>query len=309
MDKEESSSSDRKIDIDARIAEIVDNDKKEIKVEEEKKYRTKIDEKNQVEFAEELSADTIDIVFCLDVTGSMSKFISRTKEVIKNMIDYFQRVTIYESKFGIVAYRDHPPEEKTFITKIHNISTPENALKFLEELRASGGGDTPEAVLQGLMDSIVGINWRSTPIVENEKELSYQRILIHVGDAPAHGREFHEESVDDRWPEGCPSKITGSMIANALKEFNIHYQFCRLTNITDKMMNAFEKIFEKFEVIDLVFQKDLDKSYKEEFDKYKVSKGNYKGKEWDAMSASEKQEVMYEHEVTKTTSKKIRVNK
>lgn len=280
-------------DPDAKVAEEQGK-----KSESRRESKTVINSKNDVEFSEELSADTVDIVFCLDVTGSMSSYITRSKAVIKNMIDYFERVSPNKSFFGIVAYRDHPPQETSFITQVHNLSTAEKALSYLNNLQASGGGDTPEAVLQGLMDSVKKINWRTTPIKEGDKELSYQRILIHVGDAPAHGNEFHGPEVDDHWPKGCPSKITIKALAQAINDHNIFYQFCRLTTQTDKMMNVFEKHFNRYEMIDLVLTQENLHQNLSEFEDYKAMNAEYVNRSWSSMAYSEQQEVMFEHKVT-----------
>ena len=55
-------------------------------------------------------------------------------------------------------------------------------IKFINGLNAQGGGDYPEAVLDGLYEAAKAINWRnswSTPIL---------RYIFHIADAPPHGK-------------------------------------------------------------------------------------------------------------------------
>ncbi len=56
-------------------------------------------------------------------------------------------------KFGFVAYRDHPPEDLTYVTKYYDLSESEEIYSFINSLQANGGGDVPEAVMDGLNDS------------------------------------------------------------------------------------------------------------------------------------------------------------
>jgi hypothetical protein len=53
-------------------------------------------------------------------------------------------------RFGIVAYRDHPPQDLSFVTMVNDLDNKEAAIEFLNDLVAEGGGDYPEAVLDGL---------------------------------------------------------------------------------------------------------------------------------------------------------------
>ncbi len=64
------------------------------------------------------------------------------------------------------------------MTKVKELSTNIEILKFIETLSANGGGDGPEAVLDGLNESINKVNWR-------EKSLRY---IFHIADAPPHGK-------------------------------------------------------------------------------------------------------------------------
>ena len=256
----------------------------------------------QVEFSSDSAADHLDVVFCIDVTGSMSSYIERSKKVITNMITYFSQS---EEKpfYGVVAYRDHPPEETSFITMIEPLGDAEKALEFVKNLKAQGGGDSPEAVLQGLLESIEKINWRN---IEDPVK-TYKKLLIHVADAPPHGKDFHASSLDDHWPEGCPSGITMEQLAKAMNTNGIHYHFCRLNNSTDVMQQKFEKEFKNCEIIDLVITNANLMEKKAEFDEYraefKKEKAEFKGMEFEEMGFADQQECYYEAKVCSKMAK------
>jgi len=57
------------------------------------------------------------------------------------------------------------------------------------QMQASGGGDGPESVTDGLFD-VVRLNWRPRAA----------RVVVWVGDAPPHG----VEPSGDEFPAGCP---------------------------------------------------------------------------------------------------------
>jgi hypothetical protein len=86
----------------------------------------------------------LDIVFCCDTTGSMSSYINESKQTIRRIIE--ASIAIKDVKFRFVAYRDHPPEDVTYITRSNpeNLTNATNIIQFIETLDAAGGGDGPE---------------------------------------------------------------------------------------------------------------------------------------------------------------------
>lgn len=103
----------------------------------------------------------------MDTTGSMGSYLARAKKVIEGIIkriDDKVKGTKIDVKFGFVAYRDHPPQDRTYVTKFNNLDTEENIKKFIETLDTipGGGGDFPEAVMDGLMDAAKLTKWRDS---------------------------------------------------------------------------------------------------------------------------------------------------
>jgi hypothetical protein len=81
-------------------------------------------------------------------------------------------------QIGLVEFRDHPPQDSSFVTRIHGL-TPHAGLaqKHINAMAAAGGGDEPEAVYDGVNDAIHKLAWRAHSL----------RLVLLVGDAPPHG--------------------------------------------------------------------------------------------------------------------------
>ena len=155
---------------------------------------------------------TIQIVFCVDTTGSMEKHIDAVKKLLKNLIDSIDHLKMIQYEFGFVGYRDHPPEDKSYVTKTKDFCDAETMLEFIEdEITADGGGDFPEAVLDGLNDCVDKLTWKKKSI----------KIVFHIADAPPHGRIYYDGG--DSWKSGCPSGNTAERVAAKFKKLKIKY--------------------------------------------------------------------------------------
>lgn len=145
----------------------------------------------------------LDLVFCMDCTGSMGPYIQEAKDTIKNIIKKInEKSECKELRFGLVSYRDHPPQEKTYVTKKYDFTDQIDIIQNnLNELTANGGGDGPEAVTSALYE-INNLDWKS----ESTK------IVILISDAPPHGLG----EVSDGFPNGDPDGHDPIIIAKEL---------------------------------------------------------------------------------------------
>ena len=140
----------------------------------------------------------MDICFVIDSTGSMESQIKNSIETIKNIIlkskVYIENLkSEYSSlKIAVVGYRDHCDEK---LTEHIDFTSSEKCIEFLKNLKAVGGGDTPEAVADGL-NKALQLSWRNEI---NEK------LMFLILDAPPHGREYFLGK--DEYPDGCPCNI------------------------------------------------------------------------------------------------------
>ena len=129
-----------------------------------------------------------DILFLVDVTGSMSQYIIAAKEETKNISKELKK--LYPEKmfqYGYIFYRD-PIDSKS--DKHEVIDLTDNVNSFPEKIgliNASGGGDEPE-------------DWVGAYKLANEK-ISWRngiKVIIHLADAGAHGKLFTKY---DKYPE------------------------------------------------------------------------------------------------------------
>jgi len=117
----------------------------------------------------------IQVVFVLDVTGSMSGLIATAKEKIWSIANNFASAKpTPEIYMGIVAYRDRGDD---FVTQVIELTTDlDMVYEKLMLFQAQGGGDTPESVNAALYDAINTIKW--------DLDKNTYRTVFLVGDAP-----------------------------------------------------------------------------------------------------------------------------
>ncbi|CAF1291734.1 unnamed protein product [Adineta ricciae] len=149
----------------------------------------------------------LDLVFAMDCTGSMGSYIKSATDNIRMIIDEIiakEKVTI---RLALVEYRDHPPQDSTFVTRVHSFTNTVTEMKgWLEQCSAQGGGDGPEAVADALHEAF-SLPWRSDAA----------KICILISDAPPHGLV----AAGDGFPSGCPAGHDSLNIARKMVEKNI----------------------------------------------------------------------------------------
>lgn len=122
----------------------------------------------------------LDVVFCIDATGSMGWVIDEVKYRIED-ITRFVRALVPIARFGIVAYRDRDDPE--FLTRIQPLTYSTAKLqRFLSVLKADGGGDRFEAIDSGLTDAVKLSGWR----------IDARKVIILVGDAPTGEKRLND---------------------------------------------------------------------------------------------------------------------
>lgn len=121
----------------------------------------------------------VDIAFIVDATGSMGDEINYLKEeLMELMIRSSQFAPCSDVRLASVFYRDITDS----YVSIHAPFTTryEDALVFIQEQHAGGGGDFPEAVDAGLEESINKLKWSNHALA---------RICFLVLDAPPHSEK------------------------------------------------------------------------------------------------------------------------
>jgi Mg-chelatase subunit ChlD len=146
----------------------------------------------------------VEVVFCLDTTGSMGGLIEGAKAKIWAICNQIANgKPTPDLKVGLVAFRDKGDE---YITKVFDLSDDLDAIYgHLKKFVAAGGGDTPESVNQALDDSVNKIKWST------DKETL--RIIFLVGDAPPH----MDYKDDVKYPVTCKKACEKAIIINTIQ--------------------------------------------------------------------------------------------
>ncbi len=146
----------------------------------------------------------VEVVFCLDTTGSMTGLIDAAKQkiwAISNQIASGRPTP--QLKIGLVAYRDRGDE---YITKIVPLTDDLDAIHGqLKTFVAAGGGDTPESVNQALDDSVNKIDWST--------DKNTLRLIFLVGDAPPH----MDYASDVKYPVTCKRAAERGIVINTVQ--------------------------------------------------------------------------------------------
>lgn len=119
----------------------------------------------------------LDVLFIVDVTGSMGNLIYEAQNKMRDILKELSSEYILSVKVGLSVYRDHPTQDSSFVTCVFDLREPSEIQDPLNSLEAAGGGDTPEAIIDGVIDGVEGMSWRE----------GSRRVAFLIGDAPAHG--------------------------------------------------------------------------------------------------------------------------
>ncbi len=168
----------------------------------------------------------LDVVFCIDSTGSMESFIL---EVRRNVIDMMREIkkTGLSVNFGCVFYGDHEHGRQE-VVRFYELTNNEKTIETnFQGNTIFGGGDHPEAVADGLHLAL-NMNWR----------FGSKRVTILIGDAPPHA--YARDSKDD-YPNGCPCGLDPLKEAMKCKDENIVIYSIGVSKDRD-MREAFNKI-------------------------------------------------------------------
>jgi hypothetical protein len=141
----------------------------------------------------------------------MKDDIQAVKNSLFEIVDHITRRTeSLEIRFGVVSYRDHPPQDRSYVTTVFDFTKKiKRVHKLISSLKPSEGGDTPEAVADGLFDARTKLSW----------ERDAYKVLLLVGDAPPHGKKYNSIG-DDYFPDGCPK---GYDPINEVQQFRKDY--------------------------------------------------------------------------------------
>ncbi|KAJ7644226.1 hypothetical protein FB45DRAFT_897276 [Roridomyces roridus] len=183
----------------------------------------------------------LDLVFIQDCTGSQGSYISSATKNIEQICAHIFESGKLQSRedlrVGLVAFRDHPPQDHTYITKNFGFSSDiAKVQKDLSGLYASGGGDGPEAVTAAMFEAL-NMDWR--------EEAS--KMVVLIADAPPHGIGEYGDGFDDGSPDNNdPLQLARVMASRGITLFFVACEpalsgtrtdfYRAITNITSGLM-------------------------------------------------------------------------
>lgn len=144
----------------------------------------------------DFSDKMLDLCFILDTTGSMGSYITAATQNIELICDEIinsERLASPDClRIGLIAYRDHPPQDMSYVTlKFGFTSNPKAVKENLKKLWASGGGDGPEAVTAAMYDAL-SLDWRPQA----------SKMAVLITDAPPHGIGEYGDGFNKGDPSG-----------------------------------------------------------------------------------------------------------
>jgi len=149
----------------------------------------------------------LDLVFTFDVTGSMGPYIDAAKHNIEAIVQKLTNKEKADLRFGLVAYRDHPPQERSFVVKPFPFTRSLAEMQsYLRTLQGTGGGDGPEAV-EAAFQATLEMGWRADAT----------KVVVWIADAPPHGLGEGGDGFPNGAPTGVdPLKVVDQMSASAI---------------------------------------------------------------------------------------------
>ncbi|KAG8920547.1 hypothetical protein FRC01_000709 [Tulasnella sp. 417] len=172
----------------------------------------------------------LDLVFIQDCTGSQGSYIaSATKNIeeIYSAIHQSERLVSQDDlRIGLIAFRDHPPQDHTYVTRNFGFSSdPKQVQEHLKSLYAAGGGDGPEAVTAALGEALE-MDWRPTA----------SKMVVLIADAPPHGIGEYGDGFSDGSPDGRdPLQIVRQMAQRGITLYATDF-YQAITGITSGLM-------------------------------------------------------------------------
>jgi hypothetical protein len=118
----------------------------------------------------------LDLVFCIDTTGSMGDEIAQIQSTVQDIISKTESLAAKpDIRLGMVLYGDRGD---TYVTRVYDFTSDADLFKrSVSGIQMTGGGDIPEDLNAGLEDAIESLEWENRDAV---------RLVFLVGDAAPH---------------------------------------------------------------------------------------------------------------------------
>ncbi|KAF8815518.1 hypothetical protein BYT27DRAFT_7193247 [Phlegmacium glaucopus] len=157
---------------------------------------------------------SVEIVFLQDTTGSQGPYINSARKAIRDICDKISASADIKKemiRFGLVAFRDHPPQDHSYVTKIFGFTDNISVMQAnLNSLIASGGGDGPEAQTAALAAAL-NLEWIDNAV----------KIVVLITDSPPHGIGEAGDGFTESPDQNDPLDIARQMAERGITLFVI----------------------------------------------------------------------------------------
>ena len=215
------------------IVSSMNNSTKKIK-REEKLVSNEIESVGVVINVEEKTS--LDLLFIMDLTGSMGPYIEQVKH---NIINIMNRIPMecpgININLGYIGYRDVSDIALNYIVNIDFSQNYQQIQNKIKNVIADGGEDYPEEVAWAI-EKAIEKNWKSDA-----------RYSILVADAPCHGTKYHYDIIEDDYPNGVPGRKNIEILINELAAKNVSLYCMEITEYTDIMFRIFGDIYSNYQ--------------------------------------------------------------
>ena len=174
---------------------------------------------------------SLDLVFIMDITGSMESYLDFAKEKILNIINKITKDSTVSVNLGFVGYRDYHDSKVKYLIYPELTNKHEKVKEFISSAKADGGKDCED--MGGGLQSALNYNWTSNT-----------RFAILIADAPCHGEQYHGVKKFDSKPKGDP-KYKIDQLVKTFAEKNIYLMCLNITELTVKLYNNFVDYYQK----------------------------------------------------------------
>ena len=151
----------------------------------------------------------LDLVFCIDVTGSMTPVIDLVKDKVRKFPHDLKDALAAKDKLintfriRVIAFRDFSNDSDSLVASDFFTVEPSTDLakfeSFVNGLAASGGGDEPESALEAL-----GVAQASNWTHEGDKQ---RHVIVMFTDASAHKLESRVGEVPSAFRDQIPASL------------------------------------------------------------------------------------------------------
>ena len=175
---------------------------------------------------------SIDIMFIMDLTGSMGGFLSEAKRSIKKITEEISDHNPGSKiRLSFIGYRDFETKEEQRKYEIINFTEDiENIISTIKEYICYGGGDQPEDIAGALYQALK-MDWKSSA-----------KYVVLVCDAPCHGSKYHDIYIDT-FKDGDPAGYEIEDLMMQFKNKNITFYCVEINSSTKKMFDIMKKVY------------------------------------------------------------------